>query len=156
MKLREVWLTGDDDFTKMSYVSTDYGTANEFLNGKHNGWILMYSYLVRMAVWCFALVAAIGMLRKRNPWNYVVMLTLLGGMIFHVFWEANPKYSICFMGVMMFMMVTGIENLCEEEKERTKNKKISMGNGYVMFGRNRIDCMFLQPMHNYLKQNPEA
>lgn len=92
VKLREVWLTGDDDFTKMSYVSTDYGTANEFLNGKHNGWILMYSYLMRMAVWCFALVAAIGMLRKRNPWNYVVMLTLLGGMIFHVFWEANPKY----------------------------------------------------------------
>ena len=40
MKLREVWLTGDDDFTKMSYVSTDYGTANEFLNGKHNGWDL--------------------------------------------------------------------------------------------------------------------
>ena len=141
MKLREVWLTGDDDFTKMSYVSTDYGTANEFLNGKHNGWILMYSYLMRMAVWCFALVAAIGMLRKRNPWNYVVMLTLLGGMIFHVFWEANPKYSICFMGVMMFMMVTGIENLCEEEKKETKTKDFN-GECYVMFGRNRIDCMF--------------
>lgn len=78
MKLREVWLTGDDDFTKMSYVSTDYGAANKFLNGQQNGWILMYSYLMRMAVWCFALVAAIGMLRKRNPWNYVVMLTLLG------------------------------------------------------------------------------
>ena len=51
------------------------------------------------------------------------MLTLLGGMIFHVFWEANPKYSICFMGVMMFMMVTGIENLCEEEKKETKTKE---------------------------------
>mgnify|MGYP000659402468 CR=1 FL=1 len=34
VKLREVWLTGDDDFTKMSYVSTDYGTANEFLKWK--------------------------------------------------------------------------------------------------------------------------
>ena len=154
VKLREVWLTGDDDFTKMSYVSTDYGTANEFLNGKHNGWILMYSYLMRMAVWCFALVAAIGMLRKRNPWNYVVMLTLLGGMIFHVFWEANPKYSICFMGVMMFMMVTGIENLCEEEKKEQK-QKISMGNVMLcLVGIGLIVC--LQPMHNYLKQNPEA
>lgn len=138
----------------MSYVSTDYGTANEFLNGKHNGWILMYSYLMRMAVWCFALVAAIGMLRKRNPWNYVVMLTLLGGMIFHVFWEANPKYSICFMGVMMFMMVTGIENLCEEEKKEQK-QKISMGNVMLcLVGIGLIVC--LQPMHNYLKQNPEA
>ena len=154
VKLREVWLTGDDDFTKMSYVSTDYGTANEFLNGKHNGWILMYSYLMRMAVWCFALVAAIGMLRKRNPWNYVVMLTLLGGMIFHVFWEANPKYSICFMGVMMFMMVTGIENLCEEEKKEQK-QKISTGNVMLcLVGIGLIVC--LQPMHNYLKQNPEA
>ena len=154
VKLREVWLTGDDDFTKMSYVSTDYGTANEFLNGKHNGWILMYSYLMRIAVWCFALVAAIGMLRKRNPWNYVVMLTLLGGMIFHVFWEANPKYSICFMGVMMFMMVTGIENLCEEEKKEQK-QKISIGNVMLcLVGIGLIVC--LQPMHNYLKQNPEA
>ena len=103
---------------------------------------------------CFALVAAIGMLRKRNPWNYVVMLTLLGGMIFHVFWEANPKYSICFMGVMMFMMVTGIENLCEEEKKEQK-QKISTGNVMLcLVGIGLIVC--LQPMHNYLKQNPEA
>lgn len=48
------------------------------------------------------------------------------GTIFHVFWEANPKYSICFMGAMMFMMVTGIENLCEE-KSKNKNKRFQLG-----------------------------
>ena len=82
------------------------------------------------------------------------MLTLLGGMIFHVFWEANPKYSICFMGAMMFMMVTGIENLCEEKKQEQK-QKISIGNAMLCLGGiGLIAC--LQPMHNYLKQNPEA
>lgn len=154
VKLRAVWLTGDDDFTKMSYVSAEYGVANEFLNGKHNGWLLMYSYLMRMAIWCFALVAAIQMIKKRDPWNYVMMLTLLGGMIFHVFWEANPKYSICFMGAMIFMMVAGIENLCEEEKKEQK-LQVSMGNIILcLIGVCMIGC--LQPMHNYLKQNPEA
>ena len=58
------------------------------------------------------------------------------------------------MGVMMFMMVTGIENLCEEEKKE-QNKKISIGNVMLcLVGIGLIVC--LQPMHNYLKQNPEA
>ena len=58
------------------------------------------------------------------------------------------------MGVMMFMMVTGIENLCEEEKKEQK-QKISMGNVMLcLVGIGLIVC--LQPMHNYLKQNPEA
>lgn len=154
VKLRAVWLAGDDDFTKMSYVSANYTAANEFLNGKHNGWILIYSYLMRMAVWCFALAGGIHMLRKRNAWNYVMMLTLLGGMIFHIFWEANPKYSICFMGAMIFMMITGMESLCEEEKKERK-LQISTGNTILcLIGVCIIGC--LQPMHSYLKQNPEA
>ena len=28
-----VWLVGDDDFTKMTYVSSEYRHVNEYLNG---------------------------------------------------------------------------------------------------------------------------
>ena len=35
VKLRSVWLVGDDDFTKMTYVSSDYRHVNEYLNGKY-------------------------------------------------------------------------------------------------------------------------
>ena len=47
-----------------------------------------------------------------------------------------------------------IENLCEEEKKEQK-QKISIGNVMLcLVGIGLIVC--LQPMHNYLKQNPEA
>ena len=110
-KLRSVWLVGDDDFTKMTYVSSDYRHVNEYLNGKYNGWILMYSYLARFTLLCCCLISAVKLIRQKDKWVYVAMLSILGGMVFHIFWEANPKYSICFMGMMTFVMLFGIESI---------------------------------------------
>ena len=112
-KLRSVWLVGDDDFTKMTYVSSDYRHVNEYLNGKYNGWILMYSYLARFTLLCCCLISAVKLIRKKDKWVYVAMLSILGGMVFHIFWEANPKYSICFMGMMTFVMLFGIESISQ-------------------------------------------
>lgn len=49
--------------------------------------------------------------QTKDKWVYVAMLSILGGMVFHIFWEANPKYSICFMGMMTFVMLFGIESI---------------------------------------------
>ena len=153
VKLREVWLTGDDDFTKMSYVSTDYGTANEFLNGKHNGWILMYSYLARFILLCCCLISAVKLIRKKDKWVYVAMLSILGGMVFHIFWEANPKYSICFMGMMTFVMLFGIESISQFDfKESGLLQKKNIPVYLIIAG----GILCLQPMYDYLVYNPQA
>ena len=65
-KLRSVWLVGDDDFTKMTYVSSDYRHVNEYLNGKYNGWILMYSYLARFILLCCCLISAVKLIRLKD------------------------------------------------------------------------------------------
>lgn len=146
VKLRAVWLVGDDDFTKMTYASSDYHYINEYLSGKHDGGILMYSYLLRAVLWITSLISAIHLMKKRNQWEYIAMLCILGGMVFHMFWEANPKYSICFMGMMNYLMISGIEILSEK-----KLQKIS-----VFQRSNIIPCaiivimiLVLQPSYDY-------
>ena len=151
-KLKAVWLVGDDDFTKMTYVSSDYRKINQYLNGKYNGWILMYSYLTRIALLCGCLVSAVNLIHKKDKWEYAALLCVLGGMVFHLFWEANPKYSICFMGMMTFLMVSGMEafsqrNLRETGLCQRKNIPIYL----IIVGL----VVSLQPAYNYLVHNPE-
>lgn len=153
IKLRAVWLVGDDDFTKMSYVSSDYRYINEYLNGKNSGWILMYSYLTRMALWSFSLIAALNLIREKDKWEYTAMLCVLGGMVFHIFWEANPKYSICFMGMMTLMMLSGIETVCDDNIRKIRifqKKNIPIYLICVMI------ILLLQPMHNYLMSDSKV
>ena len=92
-KLRSVWLVGDDDFTKMTYVSSDYRHVNEYLNGKYNGWILMYSYLARFTLLCCCLISAVKLIRQKDKWVYVAMLSILGGMVFHNILGSKPKVT---------------------------------------------------------------
>lgn len=152
-KLRAVWLVGDDDFTKMSYVSSDYQYINEYLNGKNNGWILMYSYLIRIMLWCFSLIAALKLIRKKDKWEYITMLCVLGGMVFHIFWEANPKYSICFMGMMTLLMLYGVETVsnCDIRRIKLLKKK-----NILIYLIAMLLVLGLQPTYNYLKNNPKA
>lgn len=152
-KLRAVWLVGDDDFTKMTYVSSDYHYRNDYLNGQHNGWILMYSYFMRSSLWISALIGAIHLIKKRDPWEYIAMLCVLGGMVFHIFWEANPKYSICFMGMMTYLMIAGIEAL-----GKIRIQKIE---GFQK--KHLIPCLItiimillLQPTYDYLDNDVKA
>lgn len=152
-KLRSVWLVGDDDFTKMTYVSSDYRHVNEYLNGKYNGWILMYSYLARFILLCCCLISAVKLIRKKDKWVYVAMLSILGGMVFHIFWEANPKYSICFMGMMTFVMLFGIESISQFDfKESGLLQKKNIPVYLIIAG----GILCLQPMYDYLVYNPQA
>ena len=152
-KLRSVWLVGDDDFTKMTYVSSDYRHVNEYLNGKYNGWILMYSYLARFTLLCCCLISAVKLIRQKDKWVYVAMLSILGGMVFHIFWEANPKYSICFMGMMTFVMLFGIESISQFDfKESGLLQKKNIPVYLIIAG----GILCLQPMYDYLVYNPQA
>ena len=152
-KLRSVWLVGDDDFTKMTYVSSDYRHVNEYLNGKYNGWILMYSYLARFILLCCCLISAVKLIRQKDKWVYVAMLSILGGMVFHIFWEANPKYSICFMGMMTFVMLFGIESISQFDfKESGLLQKKNIPVYLIIAG----GILCLQPMYDYLVYNPQA
>ncbi|MFQ7801271.1 MAG: hypothetical protein ACLRHW_17455 [Coprobacillus cateniformis] len=69
----------------------------------------MYCYLFRSLTLLFMLLNVLYLLKKPDSWNYLIALILLGAMVFHCVWEANPKYSICFMGLMAYSAIMGYD-----------------------------------------------
>ena len=113
----------------------------------------MYSYLARFTLLCCCLISAVKLIRQKDKWVYVAMLSILGGMIFHIFWEANPKYSICFMGMMTFVMMFGIESISQFDfKESGLLQKKNIPVYLIIAG----GILCLQPMYDYLVYNPQA
>ncbi len=81
----------------MTYVSSDYRHVNEYWNGKYNGWILMYSYLARFTLLCCCLISAVKLIRQKDKWVYVAMLSILGGIIPYIL-GSKPKVQHLFYG----------------------------------------------------------
>lgn len=151
-KLKSVWLVGDDDFTKMSYSYREYSRANDFLNGEKSGWIIMYCYLLRILILIFLLVEACYLWKHPDKWSYLLMLILLGAMVFHNIWEANPKYSICFMGVMIMQMVFGMQNFYKKKKMKVERSSKTLISILILL---LVSC-FMKPTHASIGASPEV
>lgn len=126
IKLRSVWLIGDDDASKMLVSAPDYTRLHDFISGPDNGGLLMYCYLFRSLTLLFMLLNVLYLLKKPDSWNYLIALILLGAMVFHCVWEANPKYSICFMGLMAYSAIMGYDGWKNKKDNKLSFSKKSL------------------------------
>lgn len=121
-KLRAAWLIGDDGASTMLYNTATHSKLQSFVTGAQLGWLLLYNYALRAIMFFFMFVNTLKLLKRPNFWNYICNLTILGAMVFHCIWEANAKYSICFMGLMFISMVLGMDDW-KDRKELIKWKR---------------------------------
>lgn len=111
-KLLNTWVDGTDSYqAEDSYAS--YGKIYDYLIGNKSGILLIYTQAFRalqMLVIGLGAVAALCGLwkKKRTPQLFLVQLTLLGGMAFHLLWETNPLYSIGFTYLCLMLLADGI------------------------------------------------
>lgn len=107
-KLLNTWVDGTDNYmAENSYAS--YSKAYNYLLGNKSGFFIIYSQAFRvlqmLAIGFSALLCLIAFRKEHKlPKLFLIQLTLLGGMAFHIIWETNPLYSIgfTFLGLMLF------------------------------------------------------
>ncbi len=106
-KLLNTWVDGTDNYeAENSYAS--FSKAYSYLLGSKSGFFKIYSQALRaFQMLSIGLSALLGLIafrkEKKKPGLYLVQLTFLGGMAFHILWETNPLYSIgfTFLGLML-------------------------------------------------------
>lgn len=106
-KLLNTWVDGTDGYlAENSYCS--YSRLYQYLMGSQSGFVTLYSQAFRalqmIALGLFSLVCLVRLWKKKEkPTLFLIQLTFLGGMAFHLIWETNPLYSISFtfFGLML-------------------------------------------------------
>ena len=116
-KLLNTWVDGTDSYlAENSYAR--YNKVYDYLIGDKSGFLTLYSQAFRalnmLAMGLCALLAFVRLKRhKEYPPLFLIQLTVLGCMAFHLIWETNPLYSISFTFLCLILLADGISSLRE-------------------------------------------
>ena len=116
-KLLNTWVDGTDSYL----YENDYGRYSklyDYLVGDKSGFLTLYSQAFRalnmLVMGLCALLALIRLKKRREyPPLFLIQLTVLGCMAFHLIWETNPLYSISFTFLCLMLLSDGILSLSE-------------------------------------------
>lgn len=115
-KLLNTWADGTDNFRAENSYCT-YSRLYEYLLGSKCGFMVIYAQIFRvLQMLVIGFLALLAVKRRKYSPLFLIQLTLLGGIAFHIVWEANPLYSICFTFLGLILLSDGIASLAEEEK----------------------------------------
>ncbi|MCI8598120.1 MAG: hypothetical protein HFJ10_06725 [Lachnospiraceae bacterium] len=118
-KLLNTWVDGTDTYP----IENDfchYSRLYDYLFGNKSGFLTIYSQVIRafqmVVIGLMALFSLVKLWRRRDlPGLFLIQLTLLGGMAFHLIWETNPLYSISFTFLGLILLTDGIVCLAEQK-----------------------------------------
>lgn len=114
-KLLNTWVDGTDSFLAENSYCT-YSRFYDYLLGTKSGFTVIYAQVFRVLQMLIIGLAAFWSLRRReHPSLFLIQLTFLGGMAFHLVWETNPLYSICFTFLGIILLADGIACLADEK-----------------------------------------
>lgn len=101
-KLSVTWADGYDDYASNLLYVKHSSRINDWLTGKYAFVLAGYLHIYNCMSWFLLLFCAIQLLRRKlSGVSYCICLTILGGMIFHLFWEAGEAYSMPFALLMI-------------------------------------------------------
>lgn len=109
-KLSMTWSDGTEDYKDFLTTSRNYSTLHSVIAGEHSDLFSLYFHMFHIAALGLFLISLIRALNLRcDNLRYVLYLTLLGGMIFHMLWESYYIYSF---GFLMLILIPGADALC--------------------------------------------
>lgn len=114
-KLLNTWVDGTDNFLAENSYCT-YSRFYDYLLGTKSGFTVIYAQSFRvLQMLVIALVAFYSLRHKKRSSLFLIQLTFLGGIAFHLVWEANPLYSICFTFLGLILLSDGIAYFADEK-----------------------------------------
>lgn len=109
-KLALTWSDGTEDYKDFVTTSRNYSDLHSAVAGEHSDLVALYFHMFHIAALGLFLLSLLRALTQRcDSLRYVLYLTLLGGMIFHMLWESYYIYSF---GFLLLILIPGADTLC--------------------------------------------
>ncbi len=121
-KLALTWSDGTEDYSDFWIASKNYGSLHSLIFGDRKDFFALYCHIFHFSVMGMLLISVISAFRKKcsSPY-YLIFLTLLGGMVFHIFWESYYIYSL---GFSMLIHIPASESLYRLSEKQNSSKNI--------------------------------
>ncbi len=129
-KLELTWCDATDDYSDFLTTSRNYSGLQSFMAGDQKDFYAMYCHMFQVAIMVLLLISCIHMLKKKcDHAYYLLLLTLLGGMVFHILWESYYVYSFGFSMLLLIAVSDGIEKIADHP---VSNRKLGIaGVGFL-------------------------
>lgn len=101
---------GNNCYRRTSKDCTECSVYDYIYGEKRNAFML-YAQGFRFATLILACVSIWHQIRKRNDVMLLFSVTLLGGMVFYILWEAKAEYSIPFLSAILILAADGTEHI---------------------------------------------
>lgn len=91
----------------------EYNLLYKYTVGRSSIAFQYWMQIVRCGILILAFVGVIFEIRRKEVQNSWIFITLLGGIVFYIFWEAKPKYSLCFLPILYLMGTYSLTSIAE-------------------------------------------
>lgn len=123
-KLSITWADGFDDYASNLTLVRHYSSVNDWLSGYLAEFPAAYLHIYNCMSWLLLTLCAVKLFqRKLSDFAYVICITILGGMMFHLIWEAGEQYSMPFALLMIAGASMGLDTLSLPSVRRVFTKK---------------------------------
>lgn len=83
-------------------------------------WMNVYHSLIFLGLSCFVILR---LRQKKRLEETLLLLILLGGYLFHIFWEVKGRYGLFYFVLALPVAAAGIQDLTEYILKKRKEKK---------------------------------
>lgn len=122
-KLAITWADGYDDYSSNLNLVSHYGQFYDWICGYRSEFLVAWLHIYNSMSWLLLTICALRLFRKKLPdFTYAICITIVGGMVFHLFWEAGEQYSMPFALLIIAAAAMGADSfLSQEEKWSASN-----------------------------------
>lgn len=119
------WEDGTDAYRAETGLCTDFTQLHTYVLGSKSWFLAAYAQVFRsLQLFLVCLYCVFFLWKRRKDKSFLLALNLLGGMTFHLLWEAGPLYSIAFT---YFSYAVAAEAFAQLEESRVlAGKKASL------------------------------
>lgn len=111
-KICITWSDGSANYYLRDKLTEETNLVTRITVGGGRGYIMLYGQMFRAATLLLAAAAMIWIIKKRHlTRTFFPLVTLFGGMLFYLIWEAKESYSIPFLFIIIIIAITGIERI---------------------------------------------
>lgn len=126
-KLKATWSDGLDATIDTLSANKTYSKLNDYLTGSKKDIYVSYCHMYHLMLMCMVLIHVIkGFKKSYKDFDFIVYLNVLGGIVFHLFWEAGAAYNICFTFLVLILANDGMEEISSFIARDRMGRKVAL------------------------------
>lgn len=116
-KVAYTWSDGSHDYPVIMRACHNYTSLHKYVLGEKRDFIILYCQIFNITLLLLLLGQTISILKNgTNDSGILIYIVLLGGFLFHLLWEANPKYSLNFIMLILIIANGGLNDYCNSKQ----------------------------------------